>query len=144
MQRISEIAPSGAYPAMSKKKSILVIDDQFDALTLQRIILEMNGFEVFTAQSGTKAFEILKEISPPNLILLDMRMEDMTGSDFLDILQETRPEIAKTVPIVFLTAYDRVPPSIAAGFIRKPAEMDQFLGAVQGFLEMGQQPPYRE
>ena len=119
------------------KQSILVIDDSPDTLLLQRTILELEGFKVFVAQSGTEALAVLAQIDEPNLILLDMKLDDMTGVDFLNLLEEKRPEIIKDVPIVFLSGVDEVPKSQAVGFIRKPADKDKFLVSVHRFIEMG-------
>lgn len=121
------------------KQSVLVIDDCSDTLDLQRILLEAEGFEVFTAQSGTEALELLSKIDQPNLILLDMQIGDMTGTDFLIRLEAKLPEIIKNVPVVFMTGMDAVPESKAIGFIRKPADMDKFIIAVHQFIEMGKQ-----
>lgn len=127
----------------SSKQSILVVDDSLDTLTLQRILLELEGYEVFTAESGAEALEILSGIDEPNLILLDMQMEDMNGIEFLALLEEKRPEIIRDVPIVFLTGMDVVPKSKAVGFIRKPADKDKFLEQVHRFIEMGYHEPYK-
>lgn len=135
--------PFRSQKIASSKQSILVVDDSFDHLTLQRILLELEGYEVFTAETGAEALEILSEIDEPNLILLDMQMGDMNGIEFLAMLEEKRPEIIKDVPIVFLTGMDVVPNSKAAGFIRKPADKDRFLEEVHRFIEMGYREPYK-
>ena len=122
---------------------ILVIDDSFDTLVLQRTVLELEGFEVFTAQSGAEAMEVLCEVGKPDLILLDMQLGDMTGSDFLAMLEEKRPEILECVPVVFLTGMDEVPKCNAVGFLRKPLDTDKFLEAVHRFIEMGHHSPYK-
>ncbi len=119
------------------KQAILLIDDSADTLTLQRIILESEGFKVFVAQSGAEALAVLSQVDKPNLILLDMQLEDMTGVDFLTLLEEKKPDIIEDVPIVFLSGMDEVPKSQAVGFIRKPADQDKFLVAVHRFIEMG-------
>lgn len=119
------------------EKVVLVIDDNPDILELNRTILEMEGFKVFTALDGSEALRILSENSPPDLILLDMKMEDMSGPDFLLLLEARRPEIVKTVPIVFLTAMEAMPPSKAIGIIRKPFDVDTFVKSVRSFAEMG-------
>ncbi|MEZ0391625.1 MAG: response regulator [Pseudobdellovibrionaceae bacterium] len=128
---------------ISARQSILSIDDNLEILDLQRIILELEGFEVFTAESGMEALEILSEIDEPNLILLDMQLGDMNGTQFLAMLEEKKPEIIEIVPIVFMTGMDVVPESKAAGLIRKPANMDTFIKAVQRFIEMGYHEPYK-
>jgi CheY-like chemotaxis protein len=126
----------------TRKESILVIDDSTETLALQRITLGLEGFDVFTAQSGTEALSLLSKMEKPDLILLDMQLGDMSGTEFLIQLEETNPEIVESVPVVFLTGMDEVPKSKAVGFIRKPTNMGEFLCAVHGFIEMGNHAPY--
>jgi CheY-like chemotaxis protein len=118
------------------KKTVLLIDDNQDILFLFRLILEFD-FEVLTAQSGQEALEVLSNISSPDLILLDMQMEDMTGTDFLALLEEKRPEIIENTPVVFLTGMDKVPVSKAIGFIQKPIDNVNFVAAVHRFIKLG-------
>lgn len=118
----------------SKGQSILVIDDNDDMVELQRTMLEIEGYDVFTAQSGEKALGALEEISPPDLILLDMQLGDMNGIEFLNTLEKKMPEIIEEVPIVFMTGADHVPPSRAVGFIQKPAEMEMFLSEINRYI----------
>ena len=120
-----------------QKRSVLVIDDSVDVLLLQRMMLENEGFEVFTAASGLEALDMLDQINEPSLILLDMLMGDMSGAEFLTILEEKKPNIVKAVPIVFLTGMDEVPKSKAVGFIRKPTNMTSFLKDVNRYVENG-------
>lgn len=117
------------------KKRILVVDDNVDLLNLSKFILEGDDYEVFTALGGNDALVVLSKVVRPDLILLDMRMEDMSGPEFLKVLEEERPEILETVPVVFLTALDEVPVSQAVGFIRKPIDVEGFLAAVHRFIE---------
>ncbi|OFZ17240.1 MAG: hypothetical protein A2X86_01965 [Bdellovibrionales bacterium GWA2_49_15] len=122
-------------PVMPRKR-ILVIDDNADHLFLDKTILESGDYEVFTAQSGQEALATLSKISRPDLILLDMQLNEMSGLEFLTVLEEKKPEILETVPVVFLTASETVPPSRARGFIRKPLEIDNFLREVKRFIEL--------
>ena len=124
-----------------RKKRVLVVDDTAEILEPTIAILEMADYETFAALSGREALAILSEIDPPDLILLDMRMEDMSGPDFLAVLEEKKPEIIKNVPIIFLTAMDKVPLTKVAGFIRKPFNVDEFLKNVHHFIEIGTDPP---
>ena len=116
------------------KQSILVIDDSPDLLFLFRTVLEMDGFEVFSAQTGLEALSTLAQIERPHLILLDMYLEDMTGIDFIVKLEKAMPQVVEKVPIVFISGRDDVPPSKAVGFIRKPIEIEKFLATVRGFI----------
>jgi CheY-like chemotaxis protein len=119
------------------KSSVLIIDDGADLLDVQRQLLEMEGFEVFTAQSGLEAIKILSEIDHPALILLDVQMGEMSGSHFLLKLEEEMPEITNAVPIVFLTAMNIIPEGKVVGAIRKPFEMDFYLAAIHRFIDLG-------
>lgn len=121
----------------TSKKKILIIDDNAEQLYLVEEILALGDYETVTASSGEEALYFLSEFDELNLILLDMKMPDMSGHEFLLLLEEKLPEIIKTIPIVFLTAMDKVPLSKAVGFIRKPFEFDNFLKAVGRFIETG-------
>ena len=125
-----------AAKGISVKSGILVIDDMPDQLQLQKTILEVNNYEVFTAVGGRVALEILREITP-QLILLDVQMQDMSGPEFLDELEATQPEIFNRVPIVFLTATDTIPAGKVTGLIRKPLDITAFLSDVQRYIEKG-------
>ena len=121
----------------TKRKSVLVIDDDAALLELNKTILEMEDFEVFIALSGAAALSILEKIAQPDLILLDMRMEDMSGPEFLLTLEKNRPNIIESVPVVFVTGLEKVPASKAIGFIRKPYDIDTLLEAIHRFIELG-------
>jgi len=119
------------------KRRILIVDDAADLVALTTTILEMHNYETFGALGGREALAILSEIDQPDLILLDMQMEDMSGPDFLALLEEKKPELIKNVPIVFLTAFEKVPMTKASGFIRKPFQIKEFLTSVHHFIEVG-------
>jgi CheY-like chemotaxis protein len=137
MTNSQQLIPSGVVTTPPRQKRILVIDDSAELLSLSKMLLEMHDFEVCTAASGTQALAVLSEIAQPDLILLDMRMDDMSGPEFLVALEQTRSDILENVPVVFLTAMKEVPASKAVGFIRKPFEMDEFLAAVHHFIDAG-------
>ncbi|OQW51912.1 MAG: hypothetical protein A4S09_09605 [Proteobacteria bacterium SG_bin7] len=123
-----------------KKASILVIDDSVDTLELQRKSLELEGYRVFTSQCGSDALTLLSALQKSqelNLILLDMNLGDMTGSEFLKILEKTNLEIFNNVPIVFFSGADEIPKSKAIGFIRKPIDLEKFIQDIRHFIEMG-------
>ncbi len=120
---------------ISQKKRVLMIDDNGLFLLLYRTLLEMNNYEVFTALTCDAAFATLSTIDAPDLILLDFRLEGMSGAEFLIQLEEKRPDIIQKVPIVFFTAMDEVPKSKAVGLIRRPIDNDEFVERVRRYLE---------
>ena len=131
------------FSSAFRQRSILLIDDSPDLLMVQKILLELEGFAVYTANSGLEAFRFFAENQKIDLILLDVTMQDMTGPDFLDLLSERHPEVVSKVPVVFLTGLDSVPLKQAAGFIRKARGVPEFLDAVNRFLALGQLSPYK-
>ena len=137
--REASLVQLGGHIPTSKKK-ILIIDDNPEQLYLVEAILALGDYQTVTALSGEEALNLLAGLDELNLILLDMTMPNMSGPEFLLLLEEKLPEILKTVPIVFFTAMDKVPLSKATGFIRKPFVFDNFLKAVSRFIEKGVDP----
>ena len=82
---------------------ILVVDDDADARTRLRSVLEKEGWTVAEASNGAEALTYVSEIVP-QLILLDLTMPVMDGFSFLSALR-ARPDCAH-VPVVVLTARD--------------------------------------
>ena len=83
-------------------RSILVIDDEELIRTLLRRILEHEGYNVTCAKSGSEAIELFsKNPTAHPLVLLDMIMPDMRGSEVFMRLKEMDP----TVRVIFLTGY---------------------------------------
>ena len=91
----------------TKRKSVLVIDDDAALLELNKTILEMEDFEVFIALSGAAALSILEKIAQPDLILLDMRMEDMSGPEFLLTLEKIAQTLSKVFRLSLLPVWKR-------------------------------------
>jgi DNA-binding response OmpR family regulator len=82
-------------------RTILVVDDNVDSVTIMRSILESRGFTVRVAQSGPEALAEL-ERAVPDLILLDVMMPQMSGLEVLERLR-TAHATAK-VPVIMVTA----------------------------------------
>lgn len=83
--------------------SILIVDDESEARDLIKRQLESTGVEIFEANGGQQALNLLGTINP-GLILLDLMMPEMDGFEFLDHLLET--ESWKQIPVVIVTAKD--------------------------------------
>jgi len=64
--------------AETKKKCILVVDDEPDIVTLVKSRLEANGYEVISAYNGKDGIEKALE-AQPDMILLDLMMPIMDG-----------------------------------------------------------------
>ncbi|MDR2304018.1 MAG: response regulator, partial [Treponema sp.] len=81
------------------EKIILVDDNPSNLRTGKNVLSEK--YEVYTAPSAAKMFDILADIKPA-MILLDIDMPEMNGYEAIRILKE-KPE-TKTIPVIFLTA----------------------------------------
>jgi len=84
---------------MSKKKVLIVEDDNFVAEVYSTKLLEM-GHEVQIAQNGEEGL-VLIEKSKPDLVLLDILMPVMGG---IELLEELKKKVEwKNIPIILLT-----------------------------------------
>ncbi len=112
--------------------TVLVVDDNADAVAALAQILEYEGYAVATALDGREALEYLDTHPPPNLIILDLMMPGMDGWEF-------RAEIAKlpifaTVPIVVMTALADSAKIDADALIAKPIDLKRLLRVMDRLL----------
>lgn len=82
-------------------KHILVIDDREHLLTLLRMILEDERYKVSVLQDGRGAFERIRE-DPPDLVILDLKLADVSGTDILESLRAQ--EATADIPVIVYTA----------------------------------------
>ena len=75
---------------------LLIVDDEIDIREFARNFFKKRGITVFTASSGREALEIIEQ-ETPDLVLLDVRMEEMTG---VDVLRELRKKNDSTKVIM--------------------------------------------
>ena len=68
------------------RADVLVVDDEEGVLITMQAILEMEGYQVATAQKGAAAIDLLRR-QTFDLVLTDLRLEDM---DSLHVLQGAR------------------------------------------------------
>ncbi|HEX7619871.1 MAG TPA: response regulator [Anaerolineales bacterium] len=80
---------------------ILVVDDNDMNLMLLSKILELEGYQVSTAQNGKEAIKVAVE-NNPDLAILDVMMPDINGYELCRKLRQ--PPFNKKIPIVMLTA----------------------------------------
>jgi CheY-like chemotaxis protein len=119
-------------------RSVLVVEDDPDLLTLMEMILADAGHRVRTAPEGRAALERVGE-EMPGLILLDMRMPGMNGWEFA---REFRARHGAACPIVVVTAAEnaarRAEEVSADAWLSKPFDLDEVLALVARFLAQGE------
>jgi CheY-like chemotaxis protein len=121
-------------------KQILIIDDQNQLLSLMRRILEDEQYQVHILQNGKDAFIQMKALLP-DLLILDLKLGNISGQDILKQLKEDT--MTAEIPVIVYTAavleaeevsrtidddpklYQRV------YLIRKPFELDDLLTLVE-------------
>ena len=118
-------------------ETILLVDDFEDGLEMYREYLTYRGHQVIVARNGVEAVEQARR-EQPAVILLDIRMPLMTGTD---ALRELRSDPAfSSVPIIALTAHALEAERralLAAGFddlISKPCLPDELATVVEQLL----------
>ncbi len=121
--------------ALGKDKgSILLVDDEKLILDLLARILELEGFETITAQSGPDALTLLK-VSKVSLIISDIAMPVMDGFELMAAIKEKFPGI----PVLLITGYSKqyrredALASAADGFITKPFRNLEIIRMVKSF-----------
>lgn len=75
------------------KISILTVDDEPDTLELYQVMLTQLGHHVRTAENAYEALRIMEQYPLPDLVLMDVQMPVMSGTDTLKIIRERYPEV---------------------------------------------------
>lgn len=116
----------------SQHKSILVVEDDLQALEALADLLESSGYEVERAQNGREALDVLGSSNArPCLILLDLSMPVMDGWEFLRS-QRARPAIA-SIPVIVITALVSAVPAGAKGLVTKPINVNRLLSLLKRY-----------
>jgi len=125
---------------METKKTIMVVDDNPDIVTIVKTILEGKGFDVLSASSGQELLNLLQN-QTPDLIILDIMMPEMDGLEVLSRLKSVAE--TATIPVILLTAkvqYEDVLGGYKLGadyYITKPFTSTQLVNGINLLLGEG-------
>ena len=120
------------------RKKALVVDDDGANLMLEKDLLEVAGLEVFVAENAARGIAIAR-IEKPDIIIMDIRLPDMRGSEAAVILRRG-PE-TRDIPIVFVTAsvmaegMEEIKNVANSGFIGKPINTRTFVKDISRFIK---------
>jgi putative two-component system response regulator len=92
---------SSAVATASGQPSILVVDDSPDNLRVMVTLLEQGGYVARPVTSGRRAIEAAVR-DPPDLVLLDVRMPEMSGLEVCKWLKDD--ERLRSTPVIFISA----------------------------------------
>jgi DNA-binding NtrC family response regulator len=115
---------------------ILVVDDEQDNCDYLKLVLTREGYEVVTTTDPTQTVDILRG-SDFHLVILDMMMPQMSGTEVLDQIRKFDTDVA----VIVATAYPTVDTAVASlkaqasDYVKKPMEPEQFITAVRNALQ---------
>jgi DNA-binding NtrC family response regulator len=119
----------------NNKGKILLVEDDKNQRGIIKSILTKEGFFVEDAGTGRAGIDLLR-LSPFDVVLTDLRLPDMEGTE---ILKEVRAQ-NRPCHVIIITAYGSIPSAIEATklgafyYLEKPLEKDQLLLVLQNAL----------
>ena len=125
------------------KRRILIVDDETKLTELIKSVLEQTGnYEVYEAHSGLKGLDAARTLKP-DLILLDIMMPGMDGSEVAYKLHAD--EHLQQIPIVFLTAaVTKQEAGASQGvigghpFLAKPVTVEELIACVEKYSKVNE------
>ncbi|CAN5616361.1 N/A [soil metagenome] len=116
------------------KRKVLVADDDRAICDAIALILEDAGYDVTTTLDGRIVYEL--DGNFPDIILLDIRMSGIDGSEVCKRLKSQRK--TKRIPVIIISA-NKDTQAIASeagadGYVSKPFEMDELLAKIEEHL----------
>jgi len=87
---------------ISGKKKILIVDDDPDLLDQQKLLLELKGYQVITAETADEGWELFKD-EKPDAAIIDLMMEEH-DSGFILSYRIKKDERGKNIPVFILTS----------------------------------------
>ncbi len=120
------------------KRKALVVDDNANSLMLEKDLLDVAGFDVLVAEDAAVAIAIARK-EKPDIIILDVRLPDMRGSEAARILRQDKETC--DIPIIFVTASvmaenrKELTGITNSGFIGKPINTRTFAKEISQFIK---------
>jgi CheY-like chemotaxis protein len=120
--------------------TILVVEDNDKNLKLIRDVLQFAGYAVVSAGSGEDGVALAME-RPPDLVLMDLQLPGMDGTEALRRLRDSSR--TRHVPVVAVTAFamrddrERAMDAGFDGYLSKPISVSSLPAQVRGFLQAG-------
>lgn len=131
-----EAPPVGEVPAHlpAYQRTVLVVDDEPSIRRFLRHLLEQEGYDVLEAGSGREAL-LRAERENPDLVLLDLRLPDMTGFEILGELKKR--EETNHIPVVILSIVQDREEGFRLGasdYLTKPVDRDKLMERIQRLI----------
>ncbi|RKY90695.1 MAG: two-component system response regulator [Ignavibacteriae bacterium] len=120
----------------SKRKKILIVDDDLSHRLMLKATLNEKNYELFEAEDGADAIKLVEQ-EFYDLILLDLKMKNIDG---ITALKEIK-RISPAIPVLIMTAYSSVNSAVealklgAADYLIKPLDMEVVCHAIAKTLD---------
>lgn len=116
---------------MSSAPRVLIIDDDLDIRLVIRTLLESRGVIVDTASDGEQALAKIQGFRP-DLVLLDLMMPNMNGTEFVSEFRRRHRDEPEIVVISGDIAIEQKASHIGArAWLRKPFELEELIAMVE-------------
>ena len=123
---------------MREKKTILIVDDNEDIITTYRVVLDRMGYGVVVVKDGLEVLDVIEKVKP-DLVLLDVLLPGLSGSEICKSIKET----AQTcdIPVVAITASvsadtrKRMKEVGADEFLLKPIDVSDLNRVIKQFIK---------
>lgn len=119
--------------------SVLIVDDERDAVDALKVYLDGQDFKVRLAYSGSEGLKAVQE-AKPDLVLLDLAMPGMDGWQALKLMKASIPDLR----VVILTGSvpdrnleEQVKQAGAIGILTKPIQIDELTPKIRSFIAGG-------
>lgn len=129
--------PAEAIDEVQEERVVVVADDSISVRKFVGRMLEKAGYRVRLASDGFEAAELVA-LSGAHLIITDLEMPRMNGYELMSHLRQN-PD-TRRIPVLVVTSRagakhrDRALKEGASGFLTKPVQEDQLLGAISQIL----------
>jgi signal transduction histidine kinase len=117
-----------------ERGNILIVDDTLESLQVLANTLSEQGYKVRGAAKGKMALRTARS-SPPDLILLDIKMPEMSGYEVCEQLKAD--EQTREIPVIFISALDEAIDKVKAfnlggvDYITKPFQVEEVLARIE-------------
>ena len=118
---------------MTHQQAILIVEDDVSLRTMWRTALRLEGFDVVEAGDGIEALRLI-ELSPPDLVLLDLGLPHVDG---ISVRQDLAAQVfSRNIPIVVVTGSTQDLSYLDVNCVlRKPVTVDQIVRVVHHCIQ---------
>ncbi|HYE00744.1 MAG TPA: ActR/PrrA/RegA family redox response regulator transcription factor [Alphaproteobacteria bacterium] len=142
MQDDNNATPAKTRFTGDSQRTLLILDDDAPFRTRLARAMERRGFDVIAVGTVSAAQEVIN-LTPPRYAVVDLRLTDGSGLNFVPSLRAIRPDSR----IVMLTGYGNIATAVAAvkagalDYLPKPADADQVEQALLATEDRPLPPP---